>query len=314
MCHLSKRTSDMKINFRFFYFLVLTLIITSCSDNIKDTSKRNENWGWWIDSKSGKGMWVPVKGGNTDKSGSYSLFYYNGKLYKTGKLLNGKEVDTTYYYDINGHRQSYTFLIKDSVNSRFFKDGLNIQYNQLGQVTSRAIIKNHELGDKSTTYYENGQVKTLRNLFNNTGWITKYYENGNVEDSIYQYRKNELVSVKNWYESGKIKAINSYKSPKPMVAMLFYENGVVKDSGLLVNGLAEGKVVKRFENGQIHFLVHFKNNKPHGLQKEFYDNGKLKFEVNMNNNVPDGELNGYDENGKLIRHEIYENGTLQKAN
>lgn len=298
-------------NFRRAFMCISTLVFMSCGDSIDDANKRNENWSWWVDHESGKGQWIPIGGENPVKNGSYTLFYCNGKIYKKGKLLNGKQLDTAYYNDIKGNPHSYTFAVGDSIHHRFIKDGYNVQHDQLGKVKGKGIVKDHVFGDKWTTYYENGKIRVLQNLENDTGWVTTYYENGNVKDSSYQFKKGRLIQIKTWYKGGKISSINDYKSANLMgIVKLFYENGVVRDSGLVVNGLAEGKVVKRFENGQIQFITHMKKNKPHGFQQAFYDNGQVKLEVYMKDNLAHGELKEYDESGKLIRHAIYNKGAL----
>jgi hypothetical protein len=59
--------------------IVLGLIIAvGCnteSENNKD--KRNENWCWWVDEDSGKGMWIPITNESSVKNGKFTLFYFN---------------------------------------------------------------------------------------------------------------------------------------------------------------------------------------------------------------------------------------------
>ena len=73
---------------------LLLIFIYSCQDaDINDTSKRNENWLYWIDETSGRSSWGPVTANETTlKNGSYIKFYTTGEIYQKGKLKNGKEV------------------------------------------------------------------------------------------------------------------------------------------------------------------------------------------------------------------------------
>ena len=88
------------------YIILTAFTLFSCKDNFSDKNKRNENWAWWTDAKTGKSKWIPVNGdGYPVTDGKYTRFYFNGNVYDKGKLVDGKDADTIFCYDLNGHLQ-----------------------------------------------------------------------------------------------------------------------------------------------------------------------------------------------------------------
>ena len=82
---------------RLLIFIFFTFLLWSCNHNsIDDKEKRNENWCWWVDAKTNKGEWIPIKDETTVEKGKYTLFYSNGNLREKGKLNSGKRIDTIY--------------------------------------------------------------------------------------------------------------------------------------------------------------------------------------------------------------------------
>ncbi len=295
--------------------IILFFMITffGCGDSIENSNKRNENWVWWIDDNSHQGKWIPVKDKDGVKNGEYTRFYHNGKIFKKGKLKNGKLIDTVFYFTITGNPLSYSIPVGDSIHHYFIKDGYNIQMNQRGQIIGEGIVKNHVYGDQWKTYYYSGKIDVIQNLKNNFGWVTTYYENGNVRDSSYQYGAKGLYNIKSWYENGKIRKIFRY-DPSYIKATVteYFKNGAVDYSGTIINGLGEGRTLKYYESGKILGIVNRKNGQLDGYQQAFYENGKIKIEGYMKGNVADGEMKVFDEGGKLIKHDLYSKGTLIK--
>ena len=93
------------------YFLIISLVILyGCNSGIEDKSKRNENWCWWVDAKTGKVQWIPISTYTTVENGQYTLFYFSGVVYEKGKLVKGQKVDTVFKYDLKGAAlRLYTF-------------------------------------------------------------------------------------------------------------------------------------------------------------------------------------------------------------
>jgi len=110
---------------KYIIFYSCSILLIECNNpNITDKDKRNENWVWFVDTKSQKGEWIPVKEKTSVLNGSYTRFYSNGAIYKTGKISNGQEVDTIFYYSPNGKLVSYLKLLTDKEQAYFLNNGL----------------------------------------------------------------------------------------------------------------------------------------------------------------------------------------------
>ena len=83
-------------------FLFFILLLSACNKSgIDDSDKRNQNWVWWVDSKTGAATWIPCANNTSVMTGNYTTFFFNGKMQEKGKLIDGKNIDTAYVYDIN---------------------------------------------------------------------------------------------------------------------------------------------------------------------------------------------------------------------
>ncbi len=131
--------------------IVLTLLTTmflGCGDNgINDLSKRNENWVWFVDKKSGQGIWVPIGNKTTLENGNYTAFYYKGKIREKGKIVEAQHVDTIYFYDLGEKLIKYTVLGSDSLTHYYLNDGAYKEYSPKGEITEEGIVTNHQLTD-----------------------------------------------------------------------------------------------------------------------------------------------------------------------
>ncbi|MES2139881.1 MAG: hypothetical protein V4511_09225 [Bacteroidota bacterium] len=125
---------------------LLTIIFYGCGDKgINDLSRRNENWVWFVDKKSGQGIWVPLGKNTTLENGNYTAFYFNGKIREKGKLVETKHADTTYYYDLNEKLIKYIVLIPDSSNQYYVNEGIYKAYSPKGEISVEGIVKGHKL-------------------------------------------------------------------------------------------------------------------------------------------------------------------------
>ncbi|OCX51118.1 hypothetical protein BEL04_20620 [Mucilaginibacter sp. PPCGB 2223] len=143
---------------RYCIIILAAFTFIGCKDGIDDQSKRNDENCWWVDAKTGKGRWIPIGDHRTVKSGRYTLFYRNGKIFETGKLVEGKNVDTIFNYDKNGHLLEYVLLQQDTTNYYILTDGPKVYFYQNGGKKAEGIAKNHQIGDKWRTYYKNGRI------------------------------------------------------------------------------------------------------------------------------------------------------------
>lgn len=233
-----------------------SLIIFACNDkklaDINDLEKRNENWVYWIDSETGESSWVPFGNNTTVKGGQFTLFYSKGAIYKKGRLENGKEIDTTFFFNPKEKLVAYTLHKSDTLIPYYINNGPYILYFQNGKVFEKGIVENHKQGKKWIRYYKSGKIDWTENPKNGKSIVHKYYENGKVK---------EICNWQNEIQDGLFE--------------LFYENGNKKEVSNWLKGKRDGKLETWFENGQKECEYFFKEGKLNGICRLYDEQGKL---------------------------------------
>jgi antitoxin component YwqK of YwqJK toxin-antitoxin module len=302
----------MKINFLSILFFISIIAFIRCKDDIKNTDKRNENWAWWIDAKTGKGKWVPiVNDTSTCKNGRYTFFYSSGEIYSKGRLVNFKDVDTTYYYKLNGELLCYRLIKKDTIYY-FIKDGFTQVYSQRKNLKAQGIIKNHTWGDEWTKYYENGNRVYTYSYIDGSGWCLGFYANGQIKDSMYHIKGIKRSPVyKEWYENGEMKSISQWKDTlREGVSITYYESGKMEDSSFYKEGKRENIYKTWNEDGTLHGIAQMKNDKINGRVVTYYSNGNIWSAGSCKDDLPEGEGKVYYENGRLKDDLIFHKGII----
>lgn len=283
--------------------LLIWFLISCHNENIDNPNKRNEKWGWWVDAKTNKGRWRELKNDgilNKWETGHYTLFYSNGKIRQQGAISNGLHVDTATVYDTLGTLQGYLYKEKDTINLFFLKDGRAKVYYANGNLFFEGIVKNHLMSDTLTTYYHNGNIKSIQTTNRGTGWIVSFYENGHIKDSSYQLKDSVTLLVKQWNEQGQL--IESYGFDKQNwngIAKRFYPSGNVKDSFFFYKGKQHGLSKSWYESGKVRTIDNYKYGVPIGTSTFFFENGKIKAEMVFENGLTVRRVM-YDEMGKVI--------------
>lgn len=72
-----------------------------------------------------------------------------------------------------------------------------------------------------------------------------------------------------------------------------------------------GKVVGKYENGQIKEKITYQGGVPTGVYNEYHKNGEVAYTGSFSNGKKEGEWNRYTEDKKLILTEIYKNEKLE---
>jgi antitoxin component YwqK of YwqJK toxin-antitoxin module len=67
-----------------------------------------------------------------------------------------------------------------------------------------------------------------------------------------------------------------------------------------------------FDNGNIRLSVELKNGVKHGTYKEYYENGEMKVRGRYRNDLMDGTWRYFDENGKVSEIREYQEGELKE--
>jgi antitoxin component YwqK of YwqJK toxin-antitoxin module len=99
-----------------------------------------------------------------------------------------------------------------------------------------------------------------------------------------KFSKNgEITSLSNYFKNGNVKDIYymDMKTKKVYLTCLYYKNRNIKLIDIL------NKVYRFYRNGKLKFITKYKNNKPHGISKEYNKRGKLIHMI-------------YYQNGKII--------------
>ena len=89
----------------------------------------------------------------------------------------------------------------------------------------------------------------------------------------------------------------TYKDTTNGKVLIEYDSGY-KLEGDIKDGLAEGKVILYYPNGQINSESEYKNGKCLSSEKTYYENGKLQSEKDCQNGEYTGFLRNYYENGQ----------------
>lgn len=316
--------------------ILILILVYSCQNvDINNVDKRNENWIYWIDKKTGIASWVKVGYQTTVKDGSFTSFYSNGNIYQKGKLKNGKRIDTIYDYDLNNNLLEYEIVKPDTLLHYYINDGPYISYLQNGKILEKGNVENHKIGNEWTKYYDNGKIEWTKKLINGTGWNLWYYKNGQVSDINYHVKGKTNGEVKIWFENGQIKEISHWKNGiQNGICETYHENGKPKEKANWINNNIEGKRENWFDNGQIE-QVEFYNNgvrdgqilqwyyngnkkatikfifgKIDGRIINYYENGKVKSQGNFKDGKRNGNFLWYDENGELIKEQTFANDKL----
>lgn len=90
-----------------------------------------------------------------------------------------------------------------------------------------------------------------------------------------------------------------------------YENGQIKIKENFKNGKYDGEQLSYFENGQIKEKINFENGVAVGTYYEYHKNGEIAYTGTFFNGKKNGNWNRYTDEKKLILTETYENGDLK---
>ena len=278
-------------------FLLALLTLSGCASNsleedkesINDTNKRNENWCWFQDSDSGQGYWVKVGKFNTVKNGNYTMFYAKGEIREKGLLENGKNKDTTFFFDTQNNLIKYSFKISDTLRSEFPIDG------------------SHKFQFPEYNLYEEGEVKGKKR----TGeWIT-YYKSGKIERKA-QFLNGKLNGNYKEYSKNGILIENSHWKNSVLNGLFitYFESGQIKKKSNWISGNLNGQHNNWFENGNLNSTSNYVNGEREGEYQLYREDGSLNQKGVFLNGIRHGELKFYNEKGVLFQVDLYDNGEL----
>ncbi len=252
------------------------------------------------------------------KEGLTIYFYGDTIIRKTVNFVNGKENGLSKEYSNEG-------LIISLVDYKF------------GFVVNREYINRYNGGGKKQgiwkTFYSNDFTKTEESYRNGlkNGFFKIFDLEGNLI-SIKKYIDDELqeddpevvkLEIKtDYYETGNIKTVGSYKNNIPEgvrrdykidgsieSAKIFRNGNIVGDGIIDEKGYKQGKWNEFYETGELRAEGNYKNNEKIGLWKWYYKNGKLdQIGSYIVGEQTDGDWKWYFENGKIMMEETFYKG------
>jgi antitoxin component YwqK of YwqJK toxin-antitoxin module len=168
--------------------------------------------------------------------------------------------------------------------------------------------KEQEVGKSKIYGWDGGeQMLSLRKLKSDIHQLSFVVGNKKLWDGILE---KEQVKSK-YYDSGKIKSKETYKSGKPNGLWIdWYENGQKKRQVNFKNGDLDGLETEWYENGQKFLELTIKKGEFNGLYNYWHENGQKDSEGTFKDSKDDGIYTEWYENGQLYRQRNYKDGEL----
>jgi len=295
-------------------------------------------WKFYNDSSK---LFMTIFYKNDKKNGFKTTFNETGKIEENFKD-DIKEGLTIYYYGDSLVRKTVTFVNgkENGLSKEFSKEGLIISLIEYkyGFVINREYINRYNGNGKRQgiwkTFYSNDFVKKEESYKNGLkdGFFKTFDNEGNLV-SIEKYIDGELqeddpevvkLDIKiDYYETGNIKTVGSYKKNVPEgvrrdykidgtieSAKIFRNGNIIGDGIIDERGYKQGKWKEYYETGELKAEGAYKNNKKIGLWKWYYKNGKLdQTGFYAAGEKTEGDWKWYYENGNLLMEETFYQGS-----
>lgn len=138
-----------------------------------------------------------------------------------------------------------------------------------------------------TETWENGSPKTEIQWFDRTDSTYRqlqFFENGQLRlEKI--FTNGDLEKLTGYYETGEIEAVFIYENDEPIAGSEYFKNGQkMGEVPRELDGTIDSPVKYYYENGNLRADGEYKNDKPHGIWRD------------------------YDEQGNITSEKLYENG------
>lgn len=252
------------------------------------------------------------------KNGATTYYYPDGKVRLIINFIKGKEQGFAKEYAQDG---TVITLIE-------YKSGYVLHRENINR-TDKNGLKQGSFKE----YYPSGILK-LEGIYLNdvkNGYFKEYDISGNlisVSKYVYgvlQVNAKEIAKVDiktDYYPSGKVKAVGSYKNNIPdgvmreyspegtITASKIFKDGVVVGDGIVdAMGVKQGAWKEYYDSGEIKGEGTYANGLRIGVWKYYHKNGKLEQSGKyLKNEKPDGDWKWYHDNGNILREETFENG------
>lgn len=217
---------------------------------------------------------VNSAGGGKPFTGTCESCYYNGKLQRRVRFVNGKQdgIDTTYYKsgcpqvivsNVNGLESGKQYYFYDSTQYLAWemsyqlgeKHGTQVYYSKKGDTTKLENYMNGILHGVKKTYYDSSKVKK-----------EVHYFNGIFQGPFILYNRDGQIIEKLNYKEGKKNDECSY----------FYDNGAPLRTESWKMGEKNGSFKSFYIQGHVLSSENYKKGLKEGIFEDYYPDGKLK--------------------------------------
>ena len=195
---------------------------------------------------------------NGRKTGTWTLFYDDGKIYAIGKYKNGKR------------QGSWKFFYKDGklLEKGFYRDGQPhgqwTWYYPNGKVLR---IENFDYGIRQGPYYElsqNGDTIVKANYSDGELHGHWYLQVGDFMQTVnYKYGRKTGTWKTFYYPEKKLMCIDHYQNNKPNGKhKCYYPNGRIKEYGEYLDGKKNGKWYYYTPSGYLFYTITYQLDDP----------------------------------------------------
>jgi uncharacterized protein len=255
---------------------------------------------------------------NDVKQGYSYTYYTDGKKKKEVFYKDGLEEGFLKEFDEEGtiialYQYKKGFLINreyiNRKNNSGKKHGLWMYFYESGNVQKTEEWRNGELNGFVKEFEENGNLRSVAKYFNG--------------EQIFDAEELKQYDIKyDYYESGRIKIMGSYRNNQPdgvrreyneqgkIIKGYIFRSGIMTAEGVIdEKGNKQGPFKEYFENGNVMAEGKYTDSKKIGYWKFYYQDGTLEQEGNFNSKGKQiGEWVWYYDNGNSMRKENFEEG------
>lgn len=236
---------------------------------------------------------------------TYSL---EGNLIAQGFKKNGLSDSTWIFFREDGTKKQLSLYEND------LKNGCTVIYDSLEHVKEELFYIDDTLQNEKTTYYPNGQIKSIEII-----------KNGVKNGDSYTYNQAGEIIEEAYFEKGQLtkkQLINQYDkdSLKTGLWRSYYPNGTLKTEANYKEGKLNGLYKQYNKYGSLEAINYMELDSVSSnsrdielieLYREYYPGGEIEKVVGgLTNGKKNGQFRVYDEKGQLVNGFLYENDTI----
>ena len=214
--------------------------------------------------------------------GEYKEYYDDGKLKMSGSYIEGKKSGPWKSVYPNGTPELVEIYAKGKL------DGEYLSYYANGKMESKRVYKNGEVDGKKEDFADDGKV-----------FSESIFETGRLRDM--KYFDKQGANISNTTSRKGNGDIPMYNADGTKVSQGYYSK----------DGLAEGKFIYYYRNGQVSAETFYKNGLEEGKKTRYYANGKIRQEGAYKADKPNGYFVDYYGNGQVSEEGWYVDGDRQ---